>query len=137
VDKWSINGKSRPRTEPIRVRPNGLYRPLFDNRSDEAHPVHLRRHTSELTKVEGVATSSVYQDVVVVRPKTQIEADLIADNPGPSLFHCRQQMHMDFGFMASILSASSRKDVRRRRTPTFAETVPVQSGVRGVSGESA
>ena len=22
------------------------------------------------------------------------------DNPGPSLFHCHMQMHMDFGFMA-------------------------------------
>ena len=24
---------------------------------------------------------------------------IIADNPGLTLFHCHQQMHMDFGFM--------------------------------------
>lgn len=27
-------------------------------------------------------------------------SDLIADNPGPTLFHCHQALHMDFGFMA-------------------------------------
>jgi FtsP/CotA-like multicopper oxidase with cupredoxin domain len=26
--------------------------------------------------------------------------DFTADNPGLTLFHCHQQMHMDFGFMA-------------------------------------
>ena len=30
----------------------------------------------------------------------EVEFDFIADNPGPSLFHCHQQLHMDFGFMA-------------------------------------
>jgi len=100
VDKWSINGKSWPKAEPIRLHANTRYRLVFDNQSDEAHPVHLHRHTFELTKVEGVATSGIYKDVVVVRPHTQVEASLVADNPGPTLFHCHQQMHMDFGFMA-------------------------------------
>jgi FtsP/CotA-like multicopper oxidase with cupredoxin domain len=100
VDKWSINGKSWPKTDPIRVRENGRYRLVFDNRSDEAHPVHLHRHTFQLTKVDGVATSGVYKDVVVVQPKTQTEVDFTAGNPGPTLFHCHQQMHMDYGFMA-------------------------------------
>jgi FtsP/CotA-like multicopper oxidase with cupredoxin domain len=99
VDKWAINGKSFPKTDPIRVKANGRYRLVFDNRSDEAHPVHLHRHTFELTKVEGVATSGVRKDVVVVRPKTQMEVDLVANNPGSTLFHCHQQMHMDYGFM--------------------------------------
>ena len=71
VDKWSINGKSYPKTDPIRVRAHGRYRLVFDNRSDEAHPVHLHRHTFELTKVEGAATSGVFKDVVVVRPKSK------------------------------------------------------------------
>jgi FtsP/CotA-like multicopper oxidase with cupredoxin domain len=26
----------------------------------------------------------------------------VADNPGDTLFHCHQQLHMDFGFMALI-----------------------------------
>ena len=30
----------------------------------------------------------------------QAEVDFVADNPGRTLFHCHQQLHMDFGFMA-------------------------------------
>ena len=99
VDKWTINGKSFPKTDPIRVKANGRYRLVFDNRSDEAHPVHLHRHTFELAKIAGVPTSGVYKDVVVVAAKSQTEVDLIANNPGLTLFHCHQQMHMDYGFM--------------------------------------
>lgn len=102
VDLWTINGKSFPKTDPIRVKANGRYRLIFDNRSDEAHPLHLHRHSFQLTKVEGVATSGVWKDVVVVQPNSQIEVDLVADNPGPTLFHCHQQMHMDYGFMAMM-----------------------------------
>jgi FtsP/CotA-like multicopper oxidase with cupredoxin domain len=102
VDKWTINGKSFPKTDPIRVKANRRYRLVLDNRSDEAHPIHLHRHTFELTKVEGVATSGVRKDVVMVRPKTQVEVDLVANNPGLTLFHCHQQMHMDYGFMALL-----------------------------------
>jgi FtsP/CotA-like multicopper oxidase with cupredoxin domain len=47
-----------------------------------------------------VATSGVFKDVVVVPAKAQLEADLVANQPGKTLFHCHQQMHMDYGFMA-------------------------------------
>ena len=30
----------------------------------------------------------------------EIEFDFVADNPGRTLFHCHQQLHMDFGYMA-------------------------------------
>ena len=82
VDKWTINGKSFPKTDPIRVKANGRYRLVFDNRSDEAHPVHLHRHTFELVKIAGAPTSGVHKDVVVVAAKSQTEVDLIANNPG-------------------------------------------------------
>jgi FtsP/CotA-like multicopper oxidase with cupredoxin domain len=101
-DKWTINGKSFPKTDPIRVKANGRYRLVFDNRSNEAHPIHLHRHTFELTKIAGVPTSGVYKDVVVVAAKSQTEVDLIANNPGLTLFHCHQQMHMDNGFMTLL-----------------------------------
>jgi FtsP/CotA-like multicopper oxidase with cupredoxin domain len=28
----------------------------------------------------------------------EAEVDFIADNPGLTLFHCHQQLHMDYGF---------------------------------------
>lgn len=98
-DKWTVNGKQFPHTDPITVRSGRTYRLIFDNRSDEAHPVHLHRHTFELVKVAGAGTRGVRKDVVVVGPKSQVEAELLANHPGPTLFHCHNQMHMDYGFM--------------------------------------
>jgi FtsP/CotA-like multicopper oxidase with cupredoxin domain len=99
VDNWTINGKQFPKTDPIRVKAGGRYSLVFDNRSDEAHPVHLHRHSFEIAKIAGVATSGVVKDVVVVGAMSQTEVNLEANNPGLTLFHCHQQMHMDFGFM--------------------------------------
>ncbi|HEY3940622.1 MAG TPA: multicopper oxidase family protein [Bryobacteraceae bacterium] len=100
VDKWTINGKGFPKTDPVRVSENRRYRLVFDNRSDEAHPIHLHRHTFELVKVGGFATRGVRKDVVMIGPKAQVEVELFTNNSGPTLFHCHNQMHMDFGFMA-------------------------------------
>jgi FtsP/CotA-like multicopper oxidase with cupredoxin domain len=46
--------------------------------------------------------SGVFKDVVVVGPNSKMEVLLIADNPGRTLFHCHQQMHMDNGFMTLL-----------------------------------
>jgi FtsP/CotA-like multicopper oxidase with cupredoxin domain len=102
VDHWTINGKEFPKTDPIRVTAGRRYRLAFDNQSDEAHPVHLHRHSFELTKFAGVPMSGVMKDVVMVPPRKQVEVDFVADNPGPTLFHCHQQMHMDYGFMTMV-----------------------------------
>lgn len=97
---WAVNGKSYPNTDPFFVVPNERNRLIFDNRSSMAHPVHLHRHTFEITRYAGKTSSGVFKDVVVVPARSQVEVDLVANTPGPSLFHCHQQFHMDFGFMA-------------------------------------
>jgi FtsP/CotA-like multicopper oxidase with cupredoxin domain len=97
---WAINGKSYPKTDPFFVVRGARNRLVFDNRSDMPHPVHLHRHTFEITRYAGKPTSGVFKDVVVVPRRSTVEVDLIANAPGPSLFHCHQQFHMDFGFMA-------------------------------------
>ena len=102
VDHWTINGKSFPKTDPIQVRTNDRYRLRFENQSDEAHPVHLHRHTFELTRFAGKTTAGVRKDVIVVPAMKQVEVDFTADNPGPTLFHCHQQLHMDYGFMTML-----------------------------------
>jgi len=40
--------------------------------------------------------------VIVVPPMKQVEVDFTADNPGATLFHCHQQLHMDYGFMTML-----------------------------------
>jgi FtsP/CotA-like multicopper oxidase with cupredoxin domain len=42
------------------------------------------------------------KDVVMVGGYQEVEIDFTADNPGLTLFHCHQQMHMDYGFMAMV-----------------------------------
>ena len=97
---WSINGKPFPQTDLIPAVPGRPNRLIFDNRSDMAHPVHLHRHTFEITKYAGEPSSGVFKDVVMVPEMKTVEVDFLANSPGPSLFHCHHQFHMDFGFMA-------------------------------------
>jgi FtsP/CotA-like multicopper oxidase with cupredoxin domain len=100
LDQWMINGKSWPTSAPLLLHKGLRHRLVFDNPSMDDHPVHLHRHAFELVSIRGAATSGVYKDVVVVEAGTKVEADLVADNPGNTLFHCHQQDHMDSGFMA-------------------------------------
>lgn len=101
LGKWMINGKSWPDPEPFVFRAGLRHRLVFDNRhSKDDHPIHLHRHNFELVSIGGRATSGVHKDVVVVEAGTTVEADLIPNNPGNTLFHCHQQDHMDAGFMA-------------------------------------
>jgi FtsP/CotA-like multicopper oxidase with cupredoxin domain len=102
VDHWTINGKEFPKTDPILVRTGRRYRMIFDNQSDDTHPIHLHRHSFELVKVAGRPTRGVMKDVIAVGPREQVEVEFVAANPGPSLLHCHMQLHMDFGFMALV-----------------------------------
>ena len=98
-NRWTINGKSFPKTEPLMVEAGKRYCLVFNNQSDDAHPLHLHRHSFELTKLDGKGTAGILKDVVMVDPYKSVEVDFRADNPGDTLFHCHQQLHMDFGFM--------------------------------------
>jgi hypothetical protein len=46
--------------------------------------------------------SCLFKDVVNVMPPDSVAVDFVAANPGDSLMHCHQQLHMDFGFMQLI-----------------------------------
>ena len=100
--KWTINGKSFPHTDPLMVSANRRYRLIFDNQTSEAHPMHMHRHRFEITRFAGKPTSDVYKDTVIVPAWREVEVDVLTSNPGPTLLHCHQQLHMDFGFMAMM-----------------------------------
>jgi FtsP/CotA-like multicopper oxidase with cupredoxin domain len=98
-DYWTINGKSYPKTDTISLKESGHYRLALWNKSADDHPVHLHRHTFEVTSLDGQPLSGLRKDVVVVKGNSRAEIDFVAENPGATLFHCHQQSHMDFGFM--------------------------------------
>jgi FtsP/CotA-like multicopper oxidase with cupredoxin domain len=102
-NQWMLNGEafSMQTMKPMyTVREGRRYRLKFRNASDDIHPLHLHRHSFELVRVGGKPTAGVIKDVVMLGGFEEAEFDFVADNPGPTLFHCHQQLHMDFGFMA-------------------------------------
>ena len=101
-NQWAINEEvfSPELKVPVfRLREGQRYRLRMRNASDDVHPVHLHRHSFELTKLAGQVTAGVVKDIVMVGGYQEAEVDFTADNPGLTLFHCHQQLHMDFGFM--------------------------------------
>ena len=102
-NQWTLNGEafSMDAMKPMYTVHDGRrYRLKFRNASDDIHPLHLHRHSFELTRIGGKSTAGVIKDVVMLGGFQELELDFVADNPGLTLFHCHQQLHMDFGFMA-------------------------------------
>ncbi len=102
-NEWRINDVafSMEKMEPMfHLRQGKRYRLRMRNASDDIHPVHLHRHSFELTRIAGKSTAGILKDVVMLGGYQEVEVDFMADNPGLTLFHCHQQLHMDFGFMA-------------------------------------
>jgi len=102
-NQWTLNGEafSMETMKPIYSLHQGRrYRLKFSNASDDVHPLHLHRHSFELTRIAGKPTAGVIKDVVMLGGFQELEFDFVADTPGMTLFHCHHQLHMDFGFMA-------------------------------------
>jgi FtsP/CotA-like multicopper oxidase with cupredoxin domain len=98
-NRWTINGSSfDEKAEPRTLTKGKRYRLVFDNQTDDAHPIHLHRNSFELTNVHGKATAGVLKDVVLVKGFRKVEVDVTPVMDGLTLFHCHQQLHMDYGF---------------------------------------
>lgn len=102
LQHWTINGKSYPDTPVIHVRNGQTYRLECMNSSAEIHPLHLHRHSFEVVEIGGRKCAGLIKDVVNIPPYSVLKANFTANNPGKTLFHCHQQLHMDFGFMQLI-----------------------------------
>jgi FtsP/CotA-like multicopper oxidase with cupredoxin domain len=101
-DTWTMNGDAWPDVKPLLVKAGRRYRLLFRNASGDQHPMHLHRHSFEVTKIGDRHMSGLVKDTVNVMPLEEVAVDFVADNPGDSLLHCHQQLHMDYGFMQIV-----------------------------------
>jgi len=103
-NRWTINGIAYPITSaPVpasfHLKQGKRYRLRMRNASDDIHPIHLHRHSFELISLAGKPMAGVLKDVMMLGGYQEAEIDFVADNPSLTLFHCHQQLHMDFGFM--------------------------------------
>jgi FtsP/CotA-like multicopper oxidase with cupredoxin domain len=97
-NRWTINGKAfDDAAEPRPLKKGSRYRLIFDNQTDDSHPLHLHRNSFELTNVYGTPTAGVVKDVVLVKGYRKIAVDFVPSMEGLTLFHCHQQLHMDYG----------------------------------------
>ncbi len=97
---WHVNGKEYPHDREFVLKQGARYRIVFHNRSEDAHPLHMHRHLFELVNINGKPTSGIMKDTVIVPTYGRATVDMVADQPGLTLFHCHIQQHMDYGFKA-------------------------------------
>jgi len=99
-NRWTINGRSWPATKPLFTTEQGKrYRLIMTNKSGDNHPVHLHRHTFEVTKVGDKQTAGLMKNTINMTRFSTVEIDFVANDPGPTLLHCHHQDHQDEGFM--------------------------------------
>ncbi len=103
-NRWTINGVAFPMDRDkvpasFHLTRGKRYRIRMRNESDDIHPIHLHRHLFELVSVGGNPAAGILKDVVMLDGYQEAEVQFVADNPGLTLFHCHQQLHMDYGFM--------------------------------------
>jgi FtsP/CotA-like multicopper oxidase with cupredoxin domain len=102
-NRWTINGKSWPNTNPLFTTEQGKrYRLAMTNKSGDNHPIHIHRHTFEVTKVGDRTTAGLMKDTINMDRFSTVEIDFTADDPGPTLLHCHHQDHQDEGFMGLV-----------------------------------
>ena len=97
---FHVNGKPYPHEKELVLKKGARYRLNFRNRTDDAHPLHMHRHLFELVSINGKPTAGIMKDTVIVPFYGRATVDMVADQPGLTLFHCHIQQHMDYGFKA-------------------------------------
>jgi FtsP/CotA-like multicopper oxidase with cupredoxin domain len=101
-DTWAVKGRSWPDTDSITVQRGKRYPLIFQNASVDRHPMHLHRHTFEVTSIGDKNLSGLKKGVVNVMPLDTVADDFVTDSLGDTLLHCNMQLHMDSGFMQLI-----------------------------------
>jgi FtsP/CotA-like multicopper oxidase with cupredoxin domain len=99
-NSWTVNGKEYPHDQEFVLKQGGRYRLVFRNRSEDDHPLHMHRHSFEIVEINGKASAGLMKDTVIVPGYGRATVDMVADQPGLTLFHCHIQQHMDYGFKA-------------------------------------
>jgi len=105
-DVWTVNNKPWPESDPLSVQQGKRYRLVLRNGSGDQHPIHLHRHSFEVVRIGDKQLSGLMKDTINLMPLDTVEVDFVANNPGNTLMHCHQQLHMDYGFMLMIKYAS-------------------------------
>ncbi len=94
-DYFSINGKSFPMTQPIRVKKGDVVRVRFIGAGGEFHEMHSHGHDMLVTHKDGLPLPKpYYADTVLIGPGERYDVILVMDNPGRFIFHDHIDHHV-------------------------------------------
>ena len=94
-DYFSVNGRSFPITQPIRVKKGDVLRMRFIGAGDETHQMHMHGHDMLVTHKDGYPLASPYYvDTVSVGPGERYDVIVKMNNPGRFIMHDHIDKHM-------------------------------------------
>lgn len=104
---FTVNGKSFPASEPIKVEKGDRVRlRLVNAGTSTIHPMHLHGHQFKVVVVDGNPVPEIAQllrNTIPVHPGETYDIEFVANNPGIWLFHCHELHHADSGMIVPIV----------------------------------
>ncbi|HEX6968948.1 MAG TPA: multicopper oxidase domain-containing protein [Micromonosporaceae bacterium] len=105
----TLNGKSFPATEPVRVKRDEWIEIHYVNAGQQAHPMHLHGLDQLVIAKDGLPLPEPYRaDTVFVAPGERYTVLVKADRPGTWLWHCHIFSHAEgsqgmFGMVTAMI----------------------------------
>ncbi len=94
-DYFSVNAKSFPFTQPIRVKKGDVLRMRFYGAGDETHQMHMHGHDMLIVAKDGYPLQHPYYvDTVPVGPGERFDVIVKMNNPGFFVMHDHVDKHM-------------------------------------------
>ncbi len=102
---WTINGNLYPDIPMFTVSEGDTVLFHIENKSGEAHPMHLHGHHAVVTarNAQAAKGSPVWVDSVEVEDGDSVDLVFKADNPGIWMDHCHNLPHAAEGLVAHLM----------------------------------
>ena len=93
-DFFTINAKSFPDTQPMRIKKGDIVRIRLIGAGDEVHSIHIHGHVFQIFAKDGhPLPAPIDADTVLLGPGERYDLILKADNPGLWMVHDHIDMH--------------------------------------------
>lgn len=91
---FTINGKSYPETQPMRVNKGDVVRLRFIGAGDLVHSIHLHGHVMKIAFKDGFPLANpILGDTISISPGERYDVIFTADNPGRWMIHDHVDTH--------------------------------------------
>lgn len=93
-DYFSINGKSYPDNQPLRVSKGDVVRLRFIGAGDLVHSIHMHGHDMKIVFKDGFPLPNpISADTIAIAPGERYDVIFTADNPGRWMLHDHVDSH--------------------------------------------